>query len=48
MYQFKIFLEKDLYRPGDKLKGAVKLKVSEPFKINAIKIKLNGNANVHW
>lgn len=45
---FTIVLQKDVYFPGDVVKGIVKIKVSKRFKINQIKIKLLGDSNVFW
>lgn len=45
---FKVVLERDLYFPGEIIKGVVKLKVSNRFKINFIKLKFLANASVYW
>lgn len=48
--EFKIVLEdaENIYYPGDEILGFVFIKVGERFKINAIKLVIDGSALVTW
>ena len=48
--RFTIVLEnpENVYYPGDKLVGFVFFKVSERFKINGVRLNVNGSARIIW
>lgn len=47
---FKIFFQKPnpIYFPGEQLRGEVKIRVLERFKIRCIKMMIRGDANLSW
>jgi hypothetical protein len=47
---FTIKLKRDnaVYFPGDRLKGFVKIRVSQSFRINTIVLVVNGNGHAEW
>ena len=47
---FKIFFQKQnpIYFPGEQLKGEIKIRILERFKIRCIKMMIKGDAHVSW